>query len=69
MMPRIRREHDETVEFLWDATQRGHVPGRQSFRGHIAAALGRRVAPLVLGRPRKPVVDEATDRPAQERLL
>ena len=60
---------DETIEILRDATQRGWVPGRQAFRDQIAATLGRRVAPPVRGRPRKPVTDEAADPLEQERLL
>lgn len=48
---------DETIETLRDATQRGWIPGRDSFRHQIAAALGRRVDPPVRGRPRKAAAD------------
>jgi putative transposase len=60
---------DETIEILRDATQRGWVPGRQTFRDQIAAALGRRVTPPVRGRPRKPATDEIAERPEQGRLF
>ncbi len=43
------------VDTLRDATQRGWVPGRPSFRDQIESALGRKVEPPVRGRPRKPV--------------
>ena len=41
------------IDTLRDATQRGWVPGRESFRRQIEAALGRRAGPPVRGRPRK----------------
>jgi putative transposase len=44
---------DDLVQTLRDATQRGWVPGSERFQKHIAAVLGRRVAPPVRGRPRK----------------
>ena len=44
---------ETVVDTLRDATQRGWVPGRASFRSQIEAALGRRVDPPVRGRPRK----------------
>jgi putative transposase len=43
----------ERIDTLRDATQRGWVPGRDSFRRQIAAALGRTVDAPVRGRPRK----------------
>jgi len=60
---------DETIEILRDATQRGWVPGRQTFRDQIAAALGRKVTPPVRGRPRKPATGEIAEPPEQGRLL
>lgn len=45
---------EELLGSLRDATQRGWVAGRETFRRQIEAALGRRVAPPVRGRPRKP---------------
>ena len=52
------REHfadlpQERIETLRDATQRGWVPGSDSFRRQIATALGRSVDAPVRGRPRK----------------
>jgi putative transposase len=44
---------EDVVTTLRDATQRGWVAGSPSFRRQIEAALGRRVDPPVLGRPRK----------------
>ncbi len=41
------------IEALRDATQRGWVPGRESFRHQIEAALGRKAAAPVRGRPAK----------------
>lgn len=43
----------ERTDTLRDATQRGWVPGRDSFRRQVAAALGRSVDAPVRGRPRK----------------
>jgi putative transposase len=44
---------DALVQTLRDATQRGWVPGSERFQKQVEAALGRRVAPPVRGRPRK----------------
>jgi len=60
---------EETIDILRDATQRGWVPGRETFREQIEAALGRRVAPPVRGRPRKVAADEPTAPTGQGRLL
>jgi putative transposase len=49
---------EERIETLRDATQRGWVPGRDSFRHLVAAALGRSADPPVRGRPRKAVLRE-----------
>lgn len=49
---------DELVQALRDATQRGWVPGSERFQKQIEAALKRRVAPPVRGRPRKPEAGE-----------
>ena len=43
----------EIVAALRTATNGGWVPGDERFRNAIAAALGRRVAPLPPGRPRR----------------
>ena len=60
---------DETIGILRDATQRGWVPGRQTFRDQIAAALGRKVTPPVRGRPRKPATDKTVEPPGQGEWL
>ena len=49
----------EVIDTLRDATQRGWVPGRDSFRRQIESALGRRVGPPVSGRPRKTREEDA----------
>jgi putative transposase len=56
---------EDTITTLRDATQRGWVPGRESFRRQIEAALGRRVEPPIRGRPRKPK-DEQPGRPPSD---
>lgn len=43
----------KVIDTRRDATLRGWVPGRASFRAQIEAALGRRVEPPVRGRPTK----------------
>jgi putative transposase len=60
---------EETIDLLRDATQRGWVPGRDTFREQIEAALGRRVTPPVRGRPRKVAADEPAASTGQARLL
>jgi putative transposase len=50
---------EEMIDTLRDATQRGWVPGRDSFRRQIESALGRRVGPPVSGRPRKTREEDA----------
>ena len=57
------------VETLRDATQRGWVPGRESFRRQIEQALGRRVGPPVRGRPRKETEAQAAAASGQGELL
>jgi putative transposase len=60
---------DDTLEILRDATQRGWVPGRDTFRDQIAAALGRKVTPPVRGRPRKGAEEENSTPLEPGRLL
>ena len=60
---------EETINILRDPTQRGWVPGRDTFREQIEAALGRRVTPQVRGRPRKAQADVPAAPTAQARLL
>ena len=43
----------ELLEIIRDATQRGWVPGRPSFRREVEAALERPVEPPVRGRPKR----------------
>jgi putative transposase len=43
----------ELLDTLRDSAQRGWVPGSETFRQAIAAALGRPVDPPIRGRPRK----------------
>jgi putative transposase len=59
----------EVIDTLRDATQRGWVPGRDSFRRQIEAALSRSVDPPVRGRPRKPREEDAALLPKQADLL
>ena len=55
------------IETLRDATQRGWVPGRESFRRQIEAALGRKAAAPVRGRPAKVGQDDSDSQ--QQNLL
>ena len=60
---------EDVLHTLRDATQRGWVPGRESFRAQIAAALGRGVGPPVRGRPRHVRPEEPPVSEDQARLL
>jgi putative transposase len=60
---------EDLIDTLRDATQRGWVPGRESFRRQIEAALGRKVDPPVRGRPRKVRDEEGGGGSGQSALL
>ncbi len=55
------------IETLRDATQRGWIPGRESFRRQIETALGGKAAALARGRPAKVNQDDSDSR--QQNLL
>jgi putative transposase len=59
--------NEELLHALRDSVQRGWAAGGDGFREQIEAALGRKVAPPVRGRPRK-MSEEAPADP-QRRLL
>ena len=57
-----RPESEEMVSALRSGIRSGRPLGSDSFVSKLEAALGRRVRPLPIGRPRKRIVEEARNR-------